>query len=155
MDAYDFDAIRCQALDLTAILPQVELGHDDTVHPGAAQYCDGVNNDCDDPAWPEEPLFYASFPSITDSDVSPDGKDAHSGALEEPFQTLDRAQVDAIFADARRREPRPAWTGSPTRLPSDQPPVLSKKEMAASRGNGHVPAEQAEPVVTRTDGSDA
>jgi cell division protease FtsH len=70
-------------------------------------------------------------------------------------ETLDRAQVDAIFADARRREPRPAWTGSPTRLPSDQPPVLSKKEMAASRGNGHVPAEQAEPVVTRTDGSDA
>jgi hypothetical protein len=25
--------------------------------------------------------------------VSPDGKDAHSGALEEPFQTLDRAQA--------------------------------------------------------------
>jgi phytoene desaturase len=30
----------------------------------------------DDPAWPEKPLFYASFPSITDSDVSPDGKEA-------------------------------------------------------------------------------
>ena len=30
----------------------------------------------DDPAWPEKPLFYASFPSITDPDVSPDGKEA-------------------------------------------------------------------------------
>ncbi len=69
-------------------------------------------------------------------------------------ETLDRSQVEEIFADARRREPRPAWTGSPTRLPSDQPPVLSKKEAAAARGNGHVPAEQAEPVATRTDGSD-
>jgi cell division protease FtsH len=69
-------------------------------------------------------------------------------------ETLDRSQVDAIFADARRREPRPAWTGSPTRLPSDQPPVLSKKEMADAHGNGHKPVEQAEPVVSRTDGSD-
>jgi hypothetical protein len=31
---------------------------DDTradVHPGAAQVCDGVNNDCDDPSWPDLP----------------------------------------------------------------------------------------------------
>ncbi|MBT8258648.1 MAG: phytoene desaturase, partial [Bacteroidia bacterium] len=30
----------------------------------------------DDPAWPEEPLFYASFPSKTDQDSAPDGMEA-------------------------------------------------------------------------------
>ena len=30
----------------------------------------------DDPSWPEKPLFYGSFPSITDKTLSPDGKEA-------------------------------------------------------------------------------
>jgi len=30
----------------------------------------------DDPAWPEEPLFYASFPSMTDNTIAPEGKEA-------------------------------------------------------------------------------
>lgn len=30
----------------------------------------------DDKNWPEEPLFYASFPSITDSSLAPEGKEA-------------------------------------------------------------------------------
>ncbi len=30
----------------------------------------------DEPNWPEEPLFYASFPSITDEEVAPAGKEA-------------------------------------------------------------------------------
>ena len=30
----------------------------------------------DDPKWPDEPLFYASFPSITDDSAAPKGKDA-------------------------------------------------------------------------------
>ena len=30
----------------------------------------------DNPAWPEKPLFYASFPSITDAEVAPSGKEA-------------------------------------------------------------------------------
>lgn len=30
----------------------------------------------DDPSWPEKPLFYASFPSITDASFAPDGKEA-------------------------------------------------------------------------------
>ena len=29
----------------------------------------------DDPKWPKEPLFYASFPSLTDSEVAPAGKE--------------------------------------------------------------------------------
>ena len=30
----------------------------------------------DNPQWPEKPLFYASFPSITDNSCSPKGKEA-------------------------------------------------------------------------------
>ncbi|PVW15890.1 phytoene desaturase family protein [Marixanthomonas spongiae] len=30
----------------------------------------------DDPAWPEKPLFYASFPSKTDATAAPEGKEA-------------------------------------------------------------------------------
>ena len=30
----------------------------------------------DNPKWPENPLFYASFPSKTDSNAAPDGKEA-------------------------------------------------------------------------------
>lgn len=30
----------------------------------------------DDPQWPAEPLFYASFPSMTDIDAAPEGKEA-------------------------------------------------------------------------------
>jgi len=30
----------------------------------------------DNPAWPEKPLFYASFPSITDHSCAPEGKEA-------------------------------------------------------------------------------
>ncbi len=30
----------------------------------------------DNPSWPEKPLFYASFPSITDASFSPEGKEA-------------------------------------------------------------------------------
>ncbi len=30
----------------------------------------------DDPKWPEDPLFYASFPSMTDDNAAPEGKEA-------------------------------------------------------------------------------
>ncbi len=30
----------------------------------------------DNPAWPKEPLFYASFPSMTDETIAPEGKEA-------------------------------------------------------------------------------
>ena len=30
----------------------------------------------DNPAWPEKPLFYASFPTITDAELAPEGKEA-------------------------------------------------------------------------------
>jgi cell division protease FtsH len=70
-------------------------------------------------------------------------------------ETLDRAEVDAVFAAATRLEPRPAWTGSPSRAPSSEPPVLTRKEREAAGSNGHVPVEQTEPVASRSDGTDA
>ncbi len=38
-------------------------------------------------------------------------------------ETLDKEQVAEVFLPLRRRPVRPAWTGSPTREPSDKPPV--------------------------------
>ncbi len=71
-------------------------------------------------------------------------------------ETLDRTQVAEIFEPARRRQPRPAWTGSSTRVPSDQPPVRSKKELASGPGvNGHTPVEEAEKVASSTESSPA
>ena len=35
-----------------------------------------AKNIYDDPKWPENPLFYASFPSVTDDNVAPEGNEA-------------------------------------------------------------------------------
>jgi cell division protease FtsH len=51
-------------------------------------------------------------------------------------ETLDKAQIATIFADVRMRPPRPAWTGSSRRVPSDVPPVRSPKELTAANGSG-------------------
>jgi len=54
-------------------------------------------------------------------------------------ETLDKAEVAAIFEPLRRRPERPAWTGSPTRIPSTIPPVEIPEEIrqrAAANGNG-------------------
>jgi cell division protease FtsH len=50
-------------------------------------------------------------------------------------ETLDKAQIAAVFADVRMRPPRPAWTGSSRRVPSDVPPVRSPKELATANGS--------------------
>ncbi|WP_110208398.1 ATP-dependent zinc metalloprotease FtsH [Nocardioides daejeonensis] len=39
-------------------------------------------------------------------------------------ETLDKAEVAEVFAPLRRRPERPAWTGSPDRVPSEIPPVV-------------------------------
>jgi len=56
-------------------------------------------------------------------------------------ETLDKAEVAHIFEPLRRRAVRPAWTGSPDRIPSTIPPVIVPK--AASNGSGQ--PETAEP----------
>ncbi len=50
-------------------------------------------------------------------------------------ETLDKAQIATVFADVRLRSPRPAWTGSSRRIPSDVPPVRSPKELTAANGS--------------------
>ncbi len=47
-------------------------------------------------------------------------------------ETLDKDAVAAVFAPVRKRDPRPAWTGSSRRMPSDRPPVLTPKEVATN-----------------------
>ncbi len=44
-------------------------------------------------------------------------------------ETLDKEQVAEIFTALRLRPERPAWTGSPTRIPSDIPPVEIPEEI--------------------------
>jgi cell division protease FtsH len=50
-------------------------------------------------------------------------------------ETLDKAQIAEVFRDVRKRAPRPAWTGSSRRVPSDVPPVRTPKELAAANGS--------------------
>lgn len=49
-------------------------------------------------------------------------------------ETLDKAQIEAIFAALRLREPRPAWTGSARRRPDERGPV---DIVARESANGH------------------
>ncbi|HSK55704.1 MAG TPA: ATP-dependent zinc metalloprotease FtsH [Jiangellales bacterium] len=53
-------------------------------------------------------------------------------------ETLDKEAVARIFEPVRKRAPRPAWTGSSTRRPSDIPPVtVPPSTVANGSPNGH------------------
>ena len=53
-------------------------------------------------------------------------------------ETLDKEAVARIFEPVRKRAPRPAWTGSSTRRPSDIPPVtVPPPTVANASPNGH------------------
>ena len=59
-------------------------------------------------------------------------------------ETLDKEQVADIFSDIRRRDVRPAWTGSARRRPHERGPV-DFREANGSNGNGagaHLPEQQ-------------
>jgi cell division protease FtsH len=62
-------------------------------------------------------------------------------------ETLDRAEVADIFAALRVRPERAPWTGSPSRFPSDKPPVQLDPS-SNGRGPGLVigPVEQGSDV---------
>jgi cell division protease FtsH len=49
-------------------------------------------------------------------------------------ETLDKSEIEEIFAELQLREPRPAWTGSARRRPDERGPVLTPAELTA---NGH------------------
>jgi cell division protease FtsH len=62
-------------------------------------------------------------------------------------ETLDKSEVAAIFEPLRLRPERPAWTGSPTRIPSTIPPVEIPEEIrrrAANGTNGTAPEDDRE-----------
>ncbi|HYN29277.1 MAG TPA: ATP-dependent zinc metalloprotease FtsH [Dermatophilaceae bacterium] len=52
-------------------------------------------------------------------------------------ETLNQAELAAIFTDIRKRPLRPTWLSSELRVHSEQPPVLTPAEQAAL--NGHSP----------------
>jgi cell division protease FtsH len=50
-------------------------------------------------------------------------------------ETLDKGEIEEVFASLQLREPRPAWTGSTRRRPDDRGPVLTPAELASRNGN--------------------
>ncbi|SDS66156.1 membrane protease FtsH catalytic subunit [Nocardioides scoriae] len=63
-------------------------------------------------------------------------------------ETLDKEQVAEVFEPLRRRAVRPAWTGSPTRNPSEIPPVEIPEKVRQAAAQGAVPEEQGAVVLT-------
>ncbi|MBM9461034.1 ATP-dependent zinc metalloprotease FtsH [Nocardioides sp. zg-536] len=63
-------------------------------------------------------------------------------------ETLDKAEVAEIFTPLRLRPRRPAWTGSPTRVPSDIPPVEIPEEIRRRAQNGVSGSRDAGQVLT-------
>jgi cell division protease FtsH len=59
-------------------------------------------------------------------------------------ETLDKAEVEAVFADLRLQSPRPAWTGSSLRQPDVRGPIAvpahgSSNGALNGSANGHAP----------------
>jgi cell division protease FtsH len=50
-------------------------------------------------------------------------------------ETLDKGEVARVFEPVRKRPPRPAWTGSPTRAPSELPPVQPVPSRSGQNGS--------------------
>ena len=65
-------------------------------------------------------------------------------------ETLDKAEIAAVFEPLRRRPVRPAWTGSPTRNPSAIPPVEIPAAVRQRAAEGAVPLEKGEGGVIIT-----
>jgi cell division protease FtsH len=64
-------------------------------------------------------------------------------------ETLDKEQVATIFIPLRLRPPRPAWTGSPDRNPSQIPPVEIPQEIRdRAKANGTKHATDAGGILT-------
>jgi cell division protease FtsH len=68
-------------------------------------------------------------------------------------ETLDKAAIATIFEPLRRRPLRPAWTGSPRRVPSSVPPVRSPRERAGLNGSAHA-AEEGGVILAPGSGGD-
>jgi cell division protease FtsH len=53
-------------------------------------------------------------------------------------ETLNKGEIAEIFAKVKARPPRPSWTGSPTRKPSELPPIPTRVALS----NGHATGEE-------------
>ena len=65
-------------------------------------------------------------------------------------ETLDKAEIEEIFAELKLRSPRPAWTGSSRRAPDTRGPI----SYPGAAANGHSRASALEPVVREARDSD-
>ncbi|WP_224766225.1 ATP-dependent zinc metalloprotease FtsH [Nocardioides campestrisoli] len=66
-------------------------------------------------------------------------------------ETLDKAEIARIFEALRLRPRRPAWTGSPTRTPSDIPPVeIPQAIRDRAKANGTTTDQESESNVILT-----
>jgi cell division protease FtsH len=64
-------------------------------------------------------------------------------------ETLDKEEVAEIFVPLRRRAARPAWTGSPDRIPSTIPPIEIPQEIRdRAKINGTNQQDRSAPVLT-------
>jgi cell division protease FtsH len=64
-------------------------------------------------------------------------------------ETLDKQQVATIFEHLRKRAPRPAWTGSPDRNPSEIPPVeIPQAIRDRAKANGTKPETDSGAILT-------
>jgi cell division protease FtsH len=68
-------------------------------------------------------------------------------------ETLDKAEVAAIFEPLRRRTVRPAWTGSDSRIPSTIPPVASIEAARGTEG-GWGTGSEGDPEIGTVIGPD-
>ena len=68
-------------------------------------------------------------------------------------ETLDKAEVEAVFADLRLRDPRPAWTGSSLRKPDVRGPIEAPAAAPAVLSNGHLNGHNSEETPTETSGT--
>ncbi len=69
-------------------------------------------------------------------------------------ETLDKAQVAAIFTHIRKRPARPAWTGSAKRSPQAGP-IMTPKELASPNGANGQDKEHSMGVTEPTDVPDS
>ncbi|MFD2083081.1 cell division protease FtsH [Actinopolymorpha cephalotaxi] len=70
-------------------------------------------------------------------DILVENRDVLDSLVLELFEheTLDKGEIETVFQPIRRRPIRPAWTGSPTRRPSEIPPVDAPKVTLSPNGN--------------------
>ncbi len=69
-------------------------------------------------------------------------------------ETLDKEEVAAVFVPLRRRSARPAWTGSPDRVPSTIPPIEIPQEIRDRvRVNGAKAGEEESATVLTPPGA--